>query len=65
MCSDKCKEKKTSGLKCVLCGLGAGIAVGMIGKVLMDTNKRTLQKRANKVADAMENLANSAMEMFK
>ena len=65
MNSEKCASKKGSGLKCVLGGLAAGVAVGMVGKVLMDNNTRTLQKKAGKVADAMENLANSAMDMFK
>ena len=65
MNSEKCASKKGGSLKCVLGGLAAGVAVGMVGKVLMDNNTRTLQKKAGKVADAMENLANSTMNMFK
>lgn len=65
MNSEKCASKKGGGFKCVLGGLAAGVAVGMVGKVLMDNNARTLQKKAGKVADAMENLANSTMNMFK
>lgn len=60
-----CNEKKGGSLKCILGGLAAGVAVGMIGKMLMDTNTKTLQKKAGKVADAMEKLADSAMDMFK
>lgn len=67
MCTDKDKncEKKGGSLKCIIGGVLAGVAVGMVGKVLMDNNKKTLQKKASKVADAMENLLNTAMEMFK
>ncbi len=60
-----CCEKKGSGLKCAIAGAGAGLAVGAIGMVLLSSNKRTLKKKANKVADAMENLFDSAKDMFQ
>lgn len=60
-----CSEKKGGSVKCVLLGIGAGVAFGVAGKVLMDNNKRTLKKKAGKVVSAMENLAESAKDMFK
>ena len=58
-------QKKGGAVKCLLAGMGAGVAVGVVGKVLMDNNKRTLQKKAGKVADAMESLIDSAKDMFQ
>ena len=62
----KCNEKKGVGtFGCVLAGMASGIVLGMIGKILLDTNKKALKKKADKVLDAMSNLGNSAMDMFQ
>lgn len=62
----KCPKKKcTSAICCVLAGLASGIALGIIGKILLDTNKKALKKKADKMISAMSDLSNSAMEMFK
>ena len=67
MCPDKkCKEKKcASPLSCMLAGLMAGVALGIIGKILLDSNKKALKKKADKMLSAMSDLGDSAMEMFK
>ena len=65
MSSGACAEKKGGGLKCVLGGMAAGIAVSAVSAVLMNNNKRTLEKKAGKVADAMESLLDSAKDMFQ
>lgn len=64
MCSGTCNEKKGGSLKCVIGGMAAGIAVSAVSAVLMNNNKRALQKKAGKVADAMESLFDSAKDMF-
>lgn len=64
MCNDKC-NKKGGHLKCIIGGIAAGIAVSAVGVVMMNNSKRSLQKKANKVADAMENLLDSAKGMFQ
>ena len=61
----KSEKKKGSGVKLLLGGLLAGTAVGATGVFLMNSDKRALQKKAEKVADAMENLADSAVNMFQ
>lgn len=60
-----CSEKKSGGLKWLLIGMAGGVAVGMIGQAMLDSNKKMLQKKTRKVVDAMENLADSAKDMFK
>ena len=65
MNSGTCTGKKGGGLKCVLGGLAAGIAVSAVGVVMMNNNKKALQKKAGKVADAMEDLFDSAKDMFQ
>ena len=65
MCSDSCKENKGGSLKCILGGMAAGITVGAVGMIMMNNSKKTLQKKAGKVADAMEDLFDSAKEMFQ
>lgn len=65
MNNSKCAEKKGGSLKCILGGLAAGIAVSAVGVVMMNNNKKTLQKKAGKVADAMESLFDSAKDMFQ
>ena len=61
----QCSEHKGGGLKCLIGGVAAGVAVSMVGVVLMNNSKRTLQKKAGKVADAMESLVDSAKSMFQ
>ena len=64
--NQKCPKKKcTSVIGCMLAGLASGIALGVIGKILLDTNKKALKKKADKMITAMSDLSNSAMEMFK
>ncbi len=58
-------KKKGGAVKYLLAGMGAGAAVGVVGKVLMDNNKRILQKKAGKVADAVEDLIDSAKDIFQ
>ena len=65
MNSQNSSQKNCGAVKCLLAGMGAGVAVGVVGKVLMDNNKRTLKKKAGKVADAMESLIDSAKDMFQ
>ena len=65
MCNGTCDEKKGGGLKCILGGLAAGVAVSAVGVVMMNNNKKTLQKKAGRVADAMESLFDSAKDMFQ
>ena len=72
MCPDKkmmdksCCSKKGAGVvPCMLAGLMSGIVIGVIGKIMLDTNKKALMKKVNKVADAMDNLTDSAKNMFQ
>lgn len=55
---------KMSAVKGAVIGTVAGMVVGMGVKSLMDTNKRTLKRKANKMVDAVENLADTAKNMF-
>ena len=65
MNTKSCSEKKKGGsLWCVLGGMLAGAAVSMTGIALMKNNQRTLQKKAQKAADALGDLVDSAKEMF-
>jgi hypothetical protein len=62
----KCCEKKSSGVvPCMLAGLTSGIVIGVIGKIMLDTNKKSLMKKVNQMADAMENLGDSAKNLFQ
>ena len=66
MCPEKkCKQKKCSPITCVLAGLASGVALGMIGKILLDSNKKMLKKKADKVIKAMSELGDSAAAMFQ
>ena len=65
MSSGTCAGKKGGSLKCILGGLAAGVAVSAVGVVMMNNSKKTLQKKAGKVADAMEELFDSAKDMFQ
>ena len=66
MCPDKkCKEKKCSVVGCVLAGMASGVALGVIGKIVLDTNKKALKKKADKMLKAMSELGDSAAAMFQ
>ncbi len=60
-----CADKKGGALKCILGGMAAGVAVSAVGIVMMNNNQKSLQKKAGKVADAMEDLLDSAKDMFQ
>lgn len=59
------KKKCASTIGCVMAGLASGIAIGMIGKILLDTNKKALKKKADKMLKAMSDLGDSAAAMFQ
>ena len=61
----QCNANKGGSLKCIIGGIAAGVVVSMVSVVLMNNSKRTLQKKAGKVADAMESLVDSAKNMFQ
>lgn len=63
--NDNSAKKKGGVVKGVIGGMLAGAAVSSAGIFLMTNSKREMEKKANKVADAMANLANSAADMFK
>ena len=75
MCNDKkgmvnqskdCKCKKGSGVvPCMLAGLASGMVIGVIGKIMLDTNKKQLKKKFSEMADAMESLGDSAKNLFQ
>ena len=58
-------EKKGGVLKGVLGGVAAGIAVSAVSVVMMNNSKKTLQKKAGNVADAMEDLVDSAKDLYQ
>ena len=61
-----CKEKKCGpSLCCALAWMAAGIAVGVIGKIVFDSNKRAIKKKADEMISAMSDLGETAMEFFK
>ena len=66
MNTDKnCPKKKCSTVGCVMAGLASGIALGIVGKILLDTNKKALKKKADKMLQAMSDLGDSAAAMFQ
>lgn len=66
MCTNgNCADKKSGVVKGILGGLAAGVAVSAVSVVMMNNSKKTLQKKAGKVADAMEDLFDSAKDMFQ
>ena len=72
MCPDKksagmkCSDKKcASTFSCVMAGIASGVALGVIGKILLDTNKKALKKKADKMLQAIGDLGDSAMDMLR
>ena len=71
MCPDKkstdksCCKKSSGVVPCMLAGLMSGIAIGVIGKIMLDTNKKSLKKKVEKMTQAMENLGDSAKNLFQ
>lgn len=63
--SMSCEKKKGGSLWCIIGGMLAGAAVSLIGVAMMQNNKKTLQKKADKVADALGDLVDSAKDMFQ
>ena len=60
-----CEKKKGGSLWCIIGGMLAGAAVSLVGVAMMQNNKKTLQKKADKVADALGDLVDSAKDMFQ
>jgi hypothetical protein len=60
-----CNEKKCGKLGCVMLGMAAGAAVGVVGKLVFDQNKRMLKKKADEMLSAMSDLGETAMDFFK
>ena len=52
-------------VKGVALGMVAGAAAGMVGKKMMDNNKKTLKKKANRALREMSNMMDTASYMFK
>ena len=66
MCPEKkCKDKKCSAFGCVLAGLASGMALGVVGKIVLDSNKKALKKKADKMLKAMADLGDSAAALFQ
>lgn len=65
MVQDKCCQKGAGVVPCMLAGLTSGIVIGVIGKIMLDTNKKKLMKKVNKMADAMESLGDTAKGIFQ
>lgn len=71
MCPDKkeneksCCKKGVGVIPCMLAGLMSGVAIGVIGKIMLDTNKKSLKKKFEKMTEAMENLGDSAKNLFQ
>lgn len=42
-----------------------GVAVGVMGKKLVDDNQRMINRKAKKMAQAVENLADTTRYIFK
>ena len=60
-----CKEKKKGTFGSILVGMAAGAAVGVVGKMVFDSNKRMLKKKADEMLSAMSDLGETAMDFFK
>ena len=45
--------------------MAAGAAVGVVGKMVFDSNKRMLKKKADEMLSAMSDLGETAMDFFK
>lgn len=51
--------------KGVAIGMAAGAAAGIVGKKMMDKNKKSLKKKTGKALKGMSNLMDTASYMFK
>ena len=49
----------------ILLSMAAGAAVGIMGKKLVDDNKKQLKRKADRVADTMEEIDDTAKFVFK
>lgn len=58
------KDKMTT-VKGVAAGMAAGLLVGFTAKALMDDSKRGLKKKANKVMNTVEDMADTVKYIFK
>lgn len=54
-----------SMIKNVAAGIAAGMLVGFTAKALMDDSKRGLKKKANKVMNTVEDMADTVKYIFK
>lgn len=52
-------------VKGVAVGMATGMVAGYVGKMMMDTGKHGLRKKANKALDTMENIASTAKYIFR
>lgn len=59
-------QKSTMNVvKGVSAGLMTGMAVGYVGKKMMDKNGKQIKKRASKAVQTMENILDTAQYMLK
>lgn len=52
-------------VKGVAAGMAAGLLVGFTAKALMDDSKKGLKKKANKVMNTVEDMADTVKYIFK
>ena len=52
-------------VKGVAAGMAAGMLVGFTAKALMDDSKKGLKKKANKVMNTVEDMADTVKYIFK
>ncbi|MBQ3073705.1 MAG: hypothetical protein IJD19_03380 [Ruminococcus sp.] len=54
-----------SVMKGMAWGAALGVAAGVVGSKMMESNKKTMKKKANKALRSMENMIDTASYMFK
>ncbi len=59
------KGSLMSAVKGVVWGAALGVAAGVVGSKMMDQNKRTMKRKANKALRSMESMMDTASYMFK
>ncbi len=52
-------------VKGVALGMVAGVAAGITGKKMLDNNKKTMKKKANRALKEVSNMIDTASYMFK